>query len=171
MNRVIVFFVCVSLSFATVIHIPGNYPTIQQGLNAAQNGDTVLVAANTYIENISWPTIDGIRLMSESGASSTIIDGNAAGRTITFPNYSFTLNTVITGFTIENGSAERGAGMYVYGSPYIMGNAIQYNVAQGTSTWVYGGGIFLDGSGAPRIEANTFTGNSCHGEYWNHGGG
>jgi len=134
--------------YATIIYVPSQYATIQQGLNSAQYGDTVLVALGTYPENITWPTQDGVFLMSESGAQSTIIDGSSSGRVINFPNYSYTLNTVITGFTIENGTAERGAGIYLYGSPYIIGNIIQRNIAQGTSTWVYGGGIFCDGSGA-----------------------
>jgi len=68
-----------SFASATIIYVPGQYPTIQQGLNAAQSNDTVLVAAGTYPENINWPSIDGIQLMSESGTEATIIDGNAVG--------------------------------------------------------------------------------------------
>ena len=157
--------------WGTIIYVPSQYPTIQQGLNAAQFGDTVLVAAGTYSENIAWPSQDGIFLMSESGPAVTTINGNGIGRVLNFPNYSFTQNTVITGFTIENGTAEKGAGIYLYGSPYIVGNIIQRNIAQGTSTWVYGGGIFCDGTEAPRIEANIFIGNVTRGEYWNHGAG
>ncbi|MGB3340623.1 MAG: right-handed parallel beta-helix repeat-containing protein [bacterium] len=157
--------------YATIIYVPSQYPTIQQGLNAAQYGDTVLVAAGIYSENIIWPSQDGIYLMSETGPSATSINGSGMGRVLNFPNYSFSRSTVITGFTIENGTAERGAGIYLYGSPYIIGNIIQRNIAQGTSTWVYGGGIFCDGSGSPRIEANTFIGNVTQGEYWNHGAG
>lgn len=157
--------------FATIIRVPSQYPTIQQGLNAAGNGDTVLVAANTYFENITWPNVDGIRLMSESGPGATIIDASGSGRVITFPSYSFSRSTIISGFTIQNGASDRGAGIYTYGSPYLIGNVIQRNIAQGTSTWVYGGGMFCDGSGSPRIEANEFSANVCQGEYWNHGGG
>jgi parallel beta-helix repeat protein len=157
--------------WGTIIYVPSQYPTIQQGLNAAQYGDTVLVAAGIYSENIIWPSQDGIYLMSETGPSATSIDGSGMGRVLNFPNYSFSRSTVITGFTIENGLAERGAGIYLYGSPYIVGNIIERNIAQGTSTWVYGGGMFCDGSGSPRIEANTFIGNITQGEYWNHGAG
>jgi parallel beta-helix repeat protein len=36
-----------------VINVPGDYPTIQQAIDASSNGDTVLVQAETYYENIN----------------------------------------------------------------------------------------------------------------------
>lgn len=156
----------------TVILVPSQYPTIQQGLNAAAAGDTVLVAPGSYPENISWPFVDGILLASERGADSTIIDGANAGRVIDFPNMSFSNSTEITGFAIQHGYAVQGAGIYIYqGSPYIHHNVVRWNVAEGTSTWVYGGGIFCDGSGRPRIEYNLVQSNAARGQYWNYGGG
>jgi hypothetical protein len=156
---------------ATVILVPSQYPTIQQGLNAAGTGDTVFVAPGTYPENISWPNVDGILLTSEFGTDSTTIDGGVAGRVIDFPNMAFSNATEITGFTIQNGYAVQGGGIYIYqGSPYIHGNVIRWNIAEGTSTWVYGGGIFCNGVGRPQIEYNLFQGNAAKGQYWNYGG-
>ena len=37
---------------ATIINIPSDYSTIQEGINASVDGDTVLVAQGNYIENL-----------------------------------------------------------------------------------------------------------------------
>ncbi len=39
-------------SRATIINIPDDYPSIQQGVDAAMNGDTVLVHPGDYYENV-----------------------------------------------------------------------------------------------------------------------
>jgi hypothetical protein len=36
---------------ATTIYIPGDYPTIQGGINGAFDGDTVMIAPGTYYEH------------------------------------------------------------------------------------------------------------------------
>jgi len=44
---------CISAS-ATIINIPDDYPTIQEGIDASTDGDTVLVQPDTYVENINF---------------------------------------------------------------------------------------------------------------------
>ena len=39
---------------AQIIHVPADYPTIQDGIIGAEPGDTVLVADGIYYENISF---------------------------------------------------------------------------------------------------------------------
>ena len=59
------------------------YATIQKGLEESDNGDTILVGPGTYIENIIWPPINGIKLVG-SGEENCIIDGDSTGRVVSF---------------------------------------------------------------------------------------
>ena len=46
----------ISILSATVINVPGDYTTIQAGINASVEGDTVLVAPVSYT-HLTLPTI------------------------------------------------------------------------------------------------------------------
>ncbi len=153
------------------IRVPSQYPTIQGGLDAAQTGDTVLVASGTYAEHIVWPLRDGIVLMSEHGPDSTVIDGEGAGSAVNFPSSALTRSTVLTGFTVQNGKAAEGAGIHTHGSPHIVTNVVQRNIATASSGSVHGGGILCTGAGAPLIEGNLIRGNVTCGPTWNCGAG
>ena len=48
---VAVFYISIS---ATIINIPADYSTIQEGIDASSDGDTVLVQPDTYVENINF---------------------------------------------------------------------------------------------------------------------
>ena len=97
-------------AFSATIHVPGDQPTIQAGIDAAVNGDTVLVAPGTYVEYIDFKG-KAITVTSELGPDVTVIDGNQAGRVVTF-NSGEGLDSVLEGFTITNGYAGYGAGIY-----------------------------------------------------------
>src|SRR5271169_3788506 len=149
------FFLCASNSRAQVtINVPADQSTIQAGINAAVNGDTVLVAPGTYTENINFGG-KSILVTSSGGASATIIDGGAQGAVVTF-DHNETTNAQLSGFTIRNGlqdGLEGGGILIANGSPTITANVITGNHA------AFGIGIAIEG-GSPIIKNNTITGNN-----------
>jgi len=66
--------------YMLTIHVPGDIPTIQAGLQAAVAGDTVLVAAGTYYEHDLTMNPSGIILRGETGLpEDVIIDAQGLG--------------------------------------------------------------------------------------------
>ena len=114
--------------------VPSQYSTIQAGINAASDGDTVLVADGTY-------TGDGnrdidfkgktITVKSENGAATCIIDCQGAEynehRGFYFHSAE-TSQSILDGFTIQNGrewNYDCGGGILCESSPTIKNCIIQ----------------------------------------------
>ena len=135
------------------IAVPTSQPTIQAAINAASNGDTVMVAPGTYVENINFGG-KAITVTSSGGPSVTTIDGGARGSVVTFSTGEGP-TSVLIGFTVRNGLQDGlfGGGIYIASaSPTITGNIITGNHA------AVGCGIYV-GGGSPLIQNNTITGN------------
>ena len=144
---------------ADTLLVPGEFPTIQAAMTAAQNGDTVLVADGTYTgagnNNLSFNS-KAFTVLSENGPENCIIDcgGDAVGFWFAFDSPE----AVVDGFTITNGGGYPGGGMYMYydGNPTIR-NCIITGNSSGPSG---GGGILLEGA-FPTIINCTITGNTA----------
>jgi hypothetical protein len=174
----ILFLFASSFASALIIHVPTNYNTIQLGINAANNGDTVLVEPGTYFENLNFRG-KKIVLTSRfyignnlSYIQSTIINGSTpaspdSATCVRFHNGEDS-TTVLQGFTITGGTGtkwtdEHGAGIYREGggiliafcSPIIKNNIITNNEAINTSgVMSCGGGGLRIGDGTPKILNN-----------------
>ena len=140
----LVFCIAVSLK-ANIINVPGDQPTIQDGLNAASFGDTVMVAPGIYFENIIWPQVDGIKLIG-AGRDNTIIDGNNQASVIRIDALNIIGNaTLIKGFTITNGNAlppwpeSQGGGIYIYDSDAVLEDL----TITGNTADDFGGGLYV----------------------------
>ncbi|MBW2661796.1 MAG: right-handed parallel beta-helix repeat-containing protein [Deltaproteobacteria bacterium] len=143
------------------------YSTIQSAIDAASDGDTVLVHDGTYVENIDFSG-KAITVRSVNGAEYTTIDGNTSGSVVTF-NSGEGNSSVLNGFTITNGSGTLfefedlllmiGGGVYCENSsPNITNCAISSNTA------ISGGGIFCDWNSSPTITNCAISGNSASDE-------
>jgi len=146
---------------AAVIRVPDHQPTIQAGIDAAADGDTVLVADGTW----SGPgnrDLDfrgkAITVRSQHGPDACIIDGGEAGRGFHLQSGE-DRRSAIRGFTITNCGVEDdgfydwefGGGIRCDGaSPLIAGNLILEN--RGT-------GIYCDDGADALIVDNTIAGN------------
>ena len=142
-----------------VIRVPSEYPTIQEGIDAANPGDTVLVASGVYNEsNITMR--NGVYLLSEEGPETTIIDcGGGEGIEITGCDSL----TVVDGFTIRNGGRAKGGGICIWGSKaLIQNNIIEYNTAE-LDPFSLGGGIAALGHSKVTIRRNIIRYNDSYG--------
>jgi hypothetical protein len=98
---------------ANTYNVPDDYSTIQGAINAAIDGDTVLVADGTYYEHDLDLGGKAITVKSENGAGSCIIDCEDDGRGFYFHNNE-SADSIVEGFTIKNGYifADIGGGIY-----------------------------------------------------------
>ncbi len=117
-----------------------DYSTIQEGINAASNGDTVIVADGTYTgannKNLSFGD-KSLTVCSENGPENCIIDCEGGGRGFLFNNDDGA-DWVVSGFTIRNGNPGSGGGISCANSiPTITDCIISSCNANG-----WGGGIY-----------------------------
>lgn len=146
----VAFLMISAFCFSDTIHVPGDRPTIQAGIDAAVNDDIVLVAPGTYVECIDFLG-KAITVISDQGPEVTIIDGNRSGTVVSFVNDE-SIDSELNGFTITNGySSGDGGGIHCKDTgPWISYNIICLNESAGN-----GGGIACTQESGPTIYFNT----------------
>lgn len=127
-----------ALGLAATIYVPDNYGTIQEAINGATKGDTIIVRPGTFVENIDFIG-KAVAVRSEKGPDLTVIDGNQSGSVVSFKNGEGS-GAVLDGFTLTNGTGTKHT-VYKY---------------------LYGGGIYLINNASPRILNNRITGNNAY---------
>jgi hypothetical protein len=143
--------------------------TIGHAISLAASGDSILVEAATYAENL---TIGSSLTVTGSGASATIIDGQAAGTVVTIPNSS--AQVTLSNITIRNGALTlSGGGINNAGTLTINDSTVSGNLAVISRRGQpgYGGGIL--NSGRVTINNSTISGNRawCFNYCAGYGGG
>ncbi len=144
----------VSIVQGETINVPANQ-TIQAAINAATNGDIIVVAPGTYFETINFLGKE-ITLRSSDGPLVTVIDGQGMNGSVVKCVNGEGSDTILEGFTITGGNAEVGGGMLNSGSsPTIINCNFTDNHADDR-----GGGMY-NREGNPTVIASTFKGNTA----------
>ncbi|MGA2402414.1 MAG: right-handed parallel beta-helix repeat-containing protein, partial [Syntrophobacteraceae bacterium] len=134
---------------AATLNVPHDYPTIQAGIDAAQDGDTVLVAPGTYVECLSIQSKWTITVASSAGPEATIIDADGKGAAFIIRDCACTLQ----GFTMKNGLGPGADAIIISDSwPKIRGNIFAANMLAGGTRIA----ILVYGISEPWIERNIF---------------
>ena len=159
--------------------VPSQYGSIQAGIQAAQNGDEVLVSTGTYYERITFPGDKSITVTSADPAhpNLTVIDGSHNGSVVTFSAGS--ASSTLNGFSVTDGYRSHltdtgegdGGGILCKGSSPTITNC---NIVNNQGN--YGAGIACVGPAcSPTISQCTISNNTDLGgvdpSYYSHGDG
>ncbi|MHC4476619.1 MAG: hypothetical protein ACYTEL_13300 [Planctomycetota bacterium] len=164
------FLFAASAVFAADLSVPGQYPTIQAAIDAADDNDTIIVAQGTYYENIDFGGKSIAVISTDPNdpnvVADTIIDASGSGTVVTFPNDANAV-CVLAGFTITDGNSSGNGGGILCRSGAI---GINNCIITGNSAAGNGGGIASEWADLT-IAGCTFSQNMAYGSGIFSGGG
>jgi len=176
MNRILFSLLILTLGFAETILIPEDFATIQEGIDASVDGDTVLVADGDYVENLVldksilltsyaiYDNLDEWIIFDEDFSAQWVINNSHIENTrligfspddpdygsviLITPDSDECISPEIVGFTIQGGS----------------GTNVVRQTDEGEINVILGGGILADVSD-PHIHHNAFENNGSEEVY------
>ena len=130
---ILLFSACLPLQAAEIL-VPSQYPTIQAGIDAANNGDTVIISPGVYHGTGNWDiyfkgkaiTVQSVEPENPTVVEGTVIDCNELNSCpwgpCPFSHRGFSFhngedeNSILNGITIINGYSHQGGGIQCFGS-------------------------------------------------------
>ena len=161
--NLVVLLVTATLAPAATRLVPDEYATIQAAIDAAVDGDVVIIAPDTYTgsgnRDIDFGgkaiTVQSTDPQDSAVVAATVIDCQNSGRGFIFQNNEG-LHSILSGLTIVNGyTSSSGGGIYCYGSsPTVTNCTFDRNSAEGN-----GGGIWCEWYSNVTVRNCTFSNN------------
>jgi len=151
------------------ITVPDDYDTIQEAVNAAEDGDVVEVKPGTYQENVDLQgkkiTLTGSDPGDEEVVADTVLEGKGDGPVVTFQECQ---GSELRGVTVTGGSGKKleidkkgrvaGGGVLVTESSATV---LSNNIIKDNST-AWGGGVAVYESRETGLKGNTIVGNKAN---------
>jgi len=115
---------------SSVIYVPGDVATIQEGLDVADIGDSVIVAPGTYIENINFNGVE-VNLIGQEGSEVTFLEPANYNYHTVYMATNAGSQAEFSGFTIRGGGPVHTI-LIDGGSPTIKNNIFYDNIPVGS---------------------------------------
>ena len=122
----------------SVVSVPGDAPTIQEGLDLACFGSTVEVAPGTYVEQLVIRR--AVELRGTADAESTVIDGSGTGRVVDVRSSAGSVT--LSALTVRRGSAVDGAGLKAEDLDELVLDEVILEASDASGD---GGGLYVEG--------------------------